>query len=409
MTTSKYQSLDATLVDHDDAPAPTAPPGLSRTSVLPRDRTGGTAPAIASDTPRYEQLRVLGRGGVGEVTLAIDRDIERPVAVKRLRPDRVSAPVIQRFIDEIRTVGQLEHPNIAPVHDVGIDDAGQHYFVMRYIAGETLEAIIAKLASGDLAYHARYTFEYRVQVFLGVLNAIHFAHGKGIIHRDIKPSNIMVGPYGEVVVMDWGIAKKIGAPEHAPGDAPGAEPIGTADTAHGGHAARRNDVTAAGTLIGTPAYMSPEQARGHTEVDVRSDVYSLSAMFYELLTLQHYLPSQPTVYALLDAVLNEPPKMAAMLRSPLQPNVPVELSWYLHRGLAKDPAARFQSLAEMVSDLHHAIAGDFAVRCHITLLKRTNTRGLRFVDAHPHLAVAAVVTVAAITLFGLVELVGKLL
>jgi serine/threonine protein kinase len=115
-----------------------------------------------------------------------------------------------RFADEVRAVGQLEHPNIVPVHDVGIDETGQHYLVMKYVQGETLESIIEHLAAGDPSYVARFPQEHRARIFLSILQALRYAHGRGIIHRDIKPANIMVGPHGEVTVMDWGLAKTVG-------------------------------------------------------------------------------------------------------------------------------------------------------------------------------------------------------
>src|SRR6185312_9441186 len=130
-------------------------------------------------------------------------------AVKRLLPDLTSPPILARFVDEIRTVGRLEHPNIVPIHDVGVDELGRYFFVMKYVEGETLESIIDKLAAGDPAYLAKYSVEVRIELFLGILHALEYAHAQGVVHRDIKPANVMVGRYGEVVLMDWGISKPI--------------------------------------------------------------------------------------------------------------------------------------------------------------------------------------------------------
>jgi len=170
-----------------------------------------SSPQLSAQSARFEPVRVIGKGGLGEVTLARDHDIDRPVAIKRLIGGS-SDEQVMRFAHEVRTCGQLEHPNITPVYDVGVDDAGQHYFVMRYVEGQTLEMLIAQLASGDHDLLCEYTFERRVELFIGVLHALQYAHAKGIIHRDIKPANIMIGPYGEVMLMDWGIAKQTGAP-----------------------------------------------------------------------------------------------------------------------------------------------------------------------------------------------------
>src|SRR5262249_34071470 len=160
-----------------------------------------------------------------------------------------------RFVDEIRTVGRLEHPNIVPIHDVGVDELGRYFFVMKYVEGETLESIIDKLARKDPETTSKYTFEVRIELFLGVLHALEDAHENGIVHGDIKPANVMVGRYGEVVLRDWGIAKPIGA---------GRDPAAMADGEIEGDGSQRGRMyaTRVGSLIGTPAYMSPEQARG---------------------------------------------------------------------------------------------------------------------------------------------------
>jgi serine/threonine-protein kinase len=393
------EALGETLVDSGVGPSDRAAKviGLTmRSTVLPQPDAPSTRPA--SDLPRYEPIKLLGRGGVGEVTLARDNDIHRPVAVKRLRPE-VAAEGIHRFVHEIRTVGQLEHPNIAPIHDVGIDDGGNHYFVMRYVEGETLEAIIAKLAAGDADYHRRFSFEHRVQMFLGVANAVRFAHSKGIIHRDLKPSNIMVGPYGEVMLMDWGIAKKLGQSDAA-------QPVGIASTLDGRDAVFH---TRHGTLVGTPAYMSPEQAAGHIDrVDARSDIYSLCVVFYELLALQHYLPGRTTVQEMLAAVQKDPQTHATRVGNPHQPRVPVELGWFLEKGLAKDPAARYQSLDELVDELQGALSGGFHVRCKVSFIKKAASKAVRSIEGHPDVVIAAVVLVLAAAGFGVVELVRLL-
>ncbi|HSD90682.1 MAG TPA: protein kinase, partial [Kofleriaceae bacterium] len=156
MANNESLGLDATVAETSDGAAK-APPGVDRpaigltmrATVLPRLVPGEGVPELTtSDAPRFEPVRLLGRGGIGEVTLVQDNDIHRSVALKRLRSDTVSTEGLFRFVHEIRTVGQLEHPNIAPIYDVGIDDHGQHYFVMRYVEGETLETVINKLAAG---------------------------------------------------------------------------------------------------------------------------------------------------------------------------------------------------------------------------------------------------------------------
>jgi serine/threonine-protein kinase len=400
----------ATLLDSgkptraDDAAKPAT--GIAtRATVLPRVVPTGASDAPPSNAPRYEPIRFLGKGGVGEVTLARDNDIDRPVAVKRLRADAQSSEGLHRFVHEIRTVGQLEHPNIAPIHDVGIDDDGQHYFVMRYVDGETLETIIAKLAAGDRAYHERFTFEHRVQIFLGILHAIQYAHAKTIVHRDIKPSNIMIGPYGEVVVMDWGIAKKRDA------DVASADAVAlaaTLDGAGGDSMSGRDSMfrTRHGSLVGTPAYMSPEQAGGRTSaIDERSDIYSLCAVFYELLALRHYLPDRTTIPEMLASVMKDKQEHASHVVSPHQPPPPAELGWFIETGLEKDPKKRYQSVDKMIDTLQRILAGGFAVQCYVTLMKKGGGAAVRFMDQHPRLAAAAIIATLGLVGFAMIELI----
>ena len=392
------------------APAKPALGLTMRSTVLPRLVPGTSAPQVAPERPRFEPLRLLGQGGIGEVTLVRDNDIDRPVALKRLRTEAQSDEGLHRFVHEIRTVGQLDHPNIAPIHDVGIDDHGRHYFVMRYVEGETIESIINKLLAGEADYHRRFTFEHRVQIFVGVLNAVNYAHSKQIIHRDIKPSNIMVGPYGEVVVMDWGVAKKKSAPT---GSTEQLAFAATLDPAQQITTAAREDAifrTRHGSLVGTPAYMSPEQAGGRTdEIDERSDVYSLCVLFYELLTLQHYLPGRGTVQEMLASVMKDRETPASHVRSPHQPVVPAELQWFLAKGLEKKPADRYQTVGEMIEELQRVVAGGFAVHCYVTFIKRSGNSAVKFTDRHPRLALSTVVAVLGFAAFGVVALLVRLL
>ena len=369
--TSATVAHDATLAA--DPAATVVPTGTTtintslRTTVLPRVELHGEMPKIVADGKvRYELSHTLGEGGVGEVIKARDNDIDRDVAIKRLRAEvKSSHATVLRFAEEVRTVGRLEHPNIVPIHDVGVHPNGEYFFVMKYVQGETLEAIIEKLVAGDPAYHARYGFERRVEIMMGILEAIAYAHSKKIIHRDIKPANVMVGPYGEVMMMDWGLAREVRGAEPSVSQAPAAE---TQDS--GG--AKKLFQTRVGTLLGTPAYMSPEQARGE-ELDERSDVYSLCMTFYELLTLRHPLADFQTLDAMLDAVKNAPIPQAVLHSTGVQSPVPADLSWFLERGLRKDKAQRYQSVEEMIARLRRRATGDIPVQCPITFSMRLTT------------------------------------
>jgi serine/threonine-protein kinase len=177
--------------------------------------------------------------------------------------------------------------------------------------------------------------------------------------------------------MDWGIAKPVGAPDYGPG--PGAAPALPPATATTGD---RVTATHAGAILGTPAYMSPEQARGEP-VDARSDIYSLSVLLHELLGLKHYLDDRHTVEGVLEGVQHAHVSSPSFIRNPFQGTVPMDLSWYVLKGLAKEPSRRYQSVAEMIDRLDAREEGLIPIQCPVTLTKRVNREWLRFVDRHP--------------------------
>ena len=380
--------------------------GVSRAStVLPRLEVVGSTPTLVQEPrQRYEEVKALGEGGVGEVVLAKDHDIDRQVALKRLKADLIAPANVVRFVDEVRTVGQLEHPNIVPIHDVGVDDRGQFFFVMKYVAGETLESVIEKLAAGDPEYHRKYPFELRVQVFCSILQAIHYAHARGIIHRDLKPANVMIGPYGEVMVMDWGLAKKIKDPEQA-------LPQSTenqADAEPQGPVRDRLFKTRHGTLLGTPAYMSPEQARAQS-VDERSDIYSLGVIFHELMTTQHYLSSKTTLADMLTGVLTEITTPYQSMRDPHAGGFSAHYNHIISKSMSKDPASRYQNVNDMLNDVQLAMSGHGQILCHITFLKRMTSAMNHFLDTNPHLTYAGLATVTGLAGFGFFQVIRTLI
>ncbi|PRQ04494.1 Serine/threonine-protein kinase PknD [Enhygromyxa salina] len=351
----------------------TLPPGSTRgvATVLPDVRSEGDKLIIVPrDQTRYQDDKLLGRGGMGEVKLAHDHDIGRKVAVKRLL-DEDNPHAVARFIDEVRTVGSLEHPNIVPIHDVGVDDDGALFFVMKYVEGETLSSIIDKLAAGDAEYHKRYSFEARLDLFAGLLRALQYAHDRGLVHRDIKPENIMVGRFGEVMLMDWGIAHPIRSEAHRVNKA-GIE--------------RASTETVDGSVVGTPQYMSPEQAVGEVaELDGRSDLYSAFVVLYELLTLTPYIePGKTAMQTVLAAQERQPPALVGpVYENPHQEAVPVELRHFMRQGLQPAKDARYPDAIEVIVTLEQIRSGDFAVACPITFMKVNNTRMERFMDRHP--------------------------
>ncbi|HUB09717.1 MAG TPA: serine/threonine-protein kinase [Myxococcales bacterium] len=360
-----------------------------RTTTLPGFSEAGLTERALE---RYQVVRPLGSGGMGEVALVQDHDIDRTVAVKYLHADLAAPNLIARFVEEIRTVGHLEHPNIVPIHDAGRDEAGRYFFVMKHIEGETLESIIDKLRAGDPAYVARYTFLQRVEIFIGILNALKFAHEKGYVHRDVKPANVMVGHSGEVVLMDWGITKSLlPAPAALPAEGAVERPRDA-----------RLVATQFGAVIGTPEYMSPEQAAGRNDqVDARSDLYSATVLFHELMFLEHYLDGCNTIEEKLAGVqLKSPKGWKGYGRYPLPPGP------YLYiavKGMQKDPAKRFQSADELIERLRRVQEGTAPVQCAVTFMRRGATELTRFVDRNP---MGAMVAFGAATLAALASFTG---
>jgi serine/threonine-protein kinase len=351
---------------------------------------------------RYEHRGELGRGGMGEVALAFDRGIDREVAVKRLRgsaPDEVA-----RFVDEARIIGRLEHPNIVPVHDIGVDRDGRVFFVMKYVDGETLRHVIDRLAAGDPQYHARYPFEHRLDLFQGLLRALQYAHGRGILHRDIKPDNIMIGRFGEVMLMDWGIASRLDgvaatAPPQGPtpGDGPASTPGGS----------NPPGATPPPSWAGTPPYMSPEQAAGREDLDARSDLYSAFVVLYELLTLTRYVQVHAkSMHAMLLAVQERKPPTpadAAFFR-PEQPAVPTELRHFLRAGLQQAPADRFADADAVLRRLQDLRAGEIEVQCPVTFAKHLGNRHAKLLDRNPWAGLFAMFGPPALLLIAVVVL-----
>lgn len=368
------------------------------TTVLPEvEFDAGEIQLVPQVRERYDRLKKLGEGGAGEVILLKDNDIYRKVAMKRIKKDVRNNLQMARFIEEVKTIGQLDHPNIIPIHDVGLDADGQHFFTMKYIQGETLAEIIERLQAGDIEYHIKYTFERRAQIFIEILHAVRFAHERGIIHRDIKPENIMVGEYGEVMVMDWGIAKRI-----RPNPFEQSEGGLTSKTAQAledfqvNHAlqeepdpgAQRVFETQHGAIIGTPAYMSPEQVLADNEqIDERSDIYSLTLLFYEFLNLVHPFERARSLQELLMAVIDGNIPDSETLRNPHQGPVPRELSFFLRKGLQNDPADRFANIQLMILELQANLEGRTCVYCPSTFLKRGSNMYGHYLDNHRVLGV----------------------
>jgi len=261
------------LADANELPAELADDLLA----LGQEAVGEELPA---GTVAYEVGAKIGAGGMGSVVAARHPAIRRDVAMKLLAPGSDEATRL-RFVAEAQITGQLEHPNIVPVHELAIDEHGRPYYTMKLVRGTTVAAILDRLAREDAEAIERFSLVALLTIFQKICDAVAFAHSRGVIHRDLKPANVMVGDYGEVMVMDWGVAKVL---DRAVVSAVGAvkEPVSTARC----EAIGAGD-TVAGMVMGTPHYMAPEQARAqHEAVDERADIYSLGAILFHLLKLR---------------------------------------------------------------------------------------------------------------------------
>ena len=298
-------------------------------AALRRLRDAADAPDLGGT--KYAALERIGQGGMGTVYRARDRELGRDVALKVVRLPEGAPDIAERMMREARTLARLEHPGIVPVHDVGTLPDGRVFYAMKLVRGAPLDALPSA------------SFAERLRIVERVCEAVAFAHAHGVIHRDLKPQNVMVGPFGEVLVMDWGVAKIVG------------DASGSLGADAGVSASSAAPSTGHGVVLGTPGYMAPEQAAGDPSlVDARADVYAIGAILRDLVAAN--LESQPA----------DRPR-----------DVPRPLRAIIQRAMATDPESRYADVTALARDVAAFGAGEPVSAYRENLLERARRLAVR--------------------------------
>lgn len=341
----------------------------------------GLQPAIQLQTKeadRYVRKREIARGGMGRIVLAYDRQLNREVAIKeQLSP---SLSFKNRLEREISITARLQHPAIIALHSAGRWPTGEPFFTMKHVAGRSFEHVLAE----------KVTLRDRLALLpnvIAVADALAYAHSREVVHRDLKPANVLIGDFGETVVIDWGLAKDLtsGAP-HGDDESPSLSRLSASPA-----------LTVAGTAIGTPSYMAPEQAAGKL-IDKRSDVYSLGSMLYHLISgVIPYLDSRFSgAHELVQMVIDGPPTPLARIA----PDAPPDLCAIVEKAMARAPSARYPSADALVEDLKRFATGQLVGA-------RTYSRRQRFrrwLGSHWKAVSAAVIMSLILSIGGAVSL-----
>ena len=334
-----------------DATVDRSAPGGS--TERPHETVGAGSSKSRSHTPasqRYRVLRPHAKGGLGQVSLAIDEELHREVAFKELLEHHAhSSNSRSRFIVEAEITGSLEHPGVVPVYGMGHYSDGRPYYAMRFIRGESMKKAIKRFHQGDTAGgdHGPKTLELRrlLGQFIDICNAVQYAHSRHVLHRDLKPDNVMLGKFGETLVVDWGLARLLSqSPQQQE-----AEELPLRLSSASGSAP-----TQLGSIIGTPGYMSPEQVEGRiTDLGPASDVYSLGATLYSILTDQRPVTSRSIPEMIEKVTRGEFPRPRQ-----IAPRVPRALEAICLKAMALGPDDRYPSASDLAEDVEHWLADE---------------------------------------------------
>ncbi len=331
-------------------PVPAVGGTLPPTRPLGRPSADGRAVTIEpGDSARYSVGALLGQGGMGEVLLAMDEHIGREVAVKRIRAANPTSEELSRFVREARVQGRLEHPAVVPVHDLGVDREGRPYFVMKRLSGTDMGELLKRLRSGaepDEGGQRRRL----LRAFVDVCLAVEFAHNRGVVHRDLKPANIMLGDFGEVYVLDWGVARAIADADERSAAASSPSGISRPTGASGSNdLALDGGDTRVGTLLGTPPYMAPEQLAGD-RAGPAADIYALGCILYEIAAGEQLHARTRAVGQAFQPVDARPSRK--------RPDSPPELDAICERAVKVEPAERYPSARALGNAVQAFLDGD---------------------------------------------------
>lgn len=295
-----------------------------------------------SGSLKYSSFKSLAEGGTAKLSTCKDVNLHRVVVYKTLHDHlRDSDIETHRFIREARVTANIQHPGTVPLYELGRDRAGNLFFTMKKVEGRDLRDIILALKAGDGATREQYPLPRLIDVLIQVGHCVAYAHRQGVIHRDLKPANVIVGGFGETLVLDWGLAKILGEQDE--------------DDALGGVDVNDLELTPVGRRYGTPLYMSPEIATGSAEIDGRTDVFSLGVILFEILTHEQMLEGE-SVSEVTDNLLNKPLRWPSNVSPHLKP--PPELEAICVRALRKEPERRYQNVKDLVNDLQRYRLGE---------------------------------------------------
>ena len=301
---------------------------------------------VRREDNKYKIEGELASGGMGAILRVIDQDLQRPLAMKVIKPAfKNDEEILKDFIREAKITGLLEHPNIIPIHELGLSEETGLFFTMKLARGESLHHILTEIKKGTPQYVKKYNMFYLLNIFRRICDAVSFAHSKGIIHEDIKPHNVIVGQHGEVLLMDWGLARFIGDPEKEP-DAFQREILRNISTSLAG----RKKV-----IQGSPAYMAPEQVKGDGRLlDRQTDVFLLGATLYHIFTLEPLYKGEN-----LKAVLSKAEHRDFIPPQTRNPDrmIPEEMCRIIMKAAAFKKEDRYQVVQDLIDDVDDVIAG----------------------------------------------------